>query len=77
MCLQMKMKQDYIVRILESRKIDFEQIDISDQSQENEKAFMREHSVTKEGQRVPLPPQVFSEKQYCGVCISVCLFIAV
>ena len=68
LCFQMKTRQDYIVRILESRKIIFEQIDISDQSQESEKAFMRKHSVAKEGQKVPLPPQIFFDDQYCGVC---------
>ena len=55
------------MRILESRKIDFEQVDISDPQQDEEKAFMREHSTTKDGQRVPLPPQVFSDQHYCGV----------
>ena len=71
----MKTRQDYIVRILESRKIIFEQIDISDQSQESEKAFMRKHSTAKEGQKVPLPPQIFFDDQYCGVCTSQGIFL--
>lgn len=52
---------------LEAKQIEFEKIDISDTSNEDEKKFMRANSKPKEGQKNPLPPQVFNDEEYCGV----------
>ena len=53
--------------MLAAKKIDFEEIDISDPTCEDDKKFMRENSTPREGQRVPMPPQIFSEDEYLGV----------
>lgn len=53
--------------ILEGQKIDFERIDITDPANDEQKQFMRDNATPKEGQNVPLPPQIFNEDQYCGV----------
>jgi hypothetical protein len=34
---------------------------------EKERDFMREKCKKKEGQRHPLPPQIFNDEQYRGV----------
>ena len=63
------MHQDYILQILQTRKIPHEEIDISDPSCEGDKKFMRERSPPKEGTSAILPPQIFVDDEYC--CVSV------
>lgn len=63
---KMKKQQQHLQSTLESFKIDFENIDISCPTNEEQKKFMRANSKTKEGSTVPLPPQVFNEDDYCG-----------
>jgi len=53
--------------VLKVRKIDFEEVDISDPTREADKLFMREKTPPKEGRNVPLPPQIFNSDVYCGV----------
>ena len=57
--------------MLESKKIDFELIDIAAPANEDKKMFMRANAVPKEGSKTALPPQVFSDEDYCGVIIIV------
>lgn len=64
--LQIKRMQDHIIRILQSKHIEFEEVDVSDPLLEKERDFMREHSKSKNGQK-PMPPQVFFDDKYCGV----------
>ena len=59
------------MRVLQSKHIEFEEVDISDPLLEKEREFMRQHSTAKSGQK-PLPPQVFADDKYCGVS-NVCL----
>ena len=70
--LQMKKQQQHLQSTLESFKIDFENIDISCPTNEEQKKFMRANSKTKEGSTVPLPPQIFNEDDYCGVSTCTC-----
>ncbi|CAH1794081.1 unnamed protein product [Owenia fusiformis] len=66
--VMLKLQQHYIISILEAKKIQHEEIDITDPQNEKEREFMR--SVVKipddEGDEVPLPPQIFNGEKYCG-----------
>lgn len=62
----MKRKQEYVMSVLKARKIEYEEVDISDPTREAEKQFMREKTPPKEGRAVPLPPQIFNSDDYCG-----------
>jgi len=64
--MEIKRKQDFVIAILGSRKILFEEIDISDPAREFDKKFMREHSHTDKSEPLPLPPQIFNDDIYCG-----------
>lgn len=64
---QIKKKQRELLQTLESLKIEFETVDISDPSKEEEKKFMRANSKPAQEGKVPLPPQVFKDDDYCGV----------
>lgn len=61
-----KKKQRELLQTLESLKIEFETVDISDPSKEEEKKFMRANSKPAQEGKVPLPPQVFKDDDYCG-----------
>mmetsp|Transcript_9586 Transcript_9586/g.18073 ORF Transcript_9586/g.18073 Transcript_9586/m.18073 type:complete len:119 (-) Transcript_9586:141-497(-) len=61
-----KKKQRELLQTLESLKIEFETIDISDPTKEEEKKFMRANSQPAQEGKVPLPPQVFKDEDYCG-----------
>lgn len=60
--MEIKKRQEYITSILRGRKIEFEEVDISDHTKESEKQFMREHSPKVNGQ--VLPPQIFKSDAY-------------
>ncbi|CAH1799584.1 unnamed protein product [Owenia fusiformis] len=64
--MKLKAEQSKILSILQSRKIEFEEVDISSPNNENEKIFMREHSKTKKEGTFPLPPQIFNDQEYLG-----------
>lgn len=68
---QIKKKQRELLQTLESLKIEFETIDISDPTKEEEKKFMRANSQPAQEGKVPLPPQVFKDEDYCGVSTHV------
>ena len=55
------------MQVLKGRKVDFEEVDISDPTLEDERQFMREHSTPKGGNKYGLPPQIFNDQEYCGV----------
>ena len=57
---------------METNKIEHEKIDITDPNRESDKIFMRTHSTPREGQKVPLPPQIFHDMEYCGVSFNEC-----
>lgn len=60
--------------ILSSLKIEFEVIDITEMGKENEREFMRTQCKLHNKEN-PLPPQIFNDETYCGVSISVHLFL--
>jgi len=64
---QIKRKQDFVISILETYRIPFEEIDISESSRDVDKQFMRMTAKPVGSDRVPLPPQIFNDELYCGV----------
>jgi len=62
---EIKKHQETIMRILDSKNVPYELVDLSSGSEED-KNFMREHARPREGESVPLPPQLFNSDQYCG-----------
>ena len=66
----MKKKQDHILWTLQSKKIDHQQIDISDPLLEKEREFMRENTKNETNGKTVLPPQIFNDENYIGVSTS-------
>lgn len=62
---EIKKKQDFIKQVLDTKKISYEEIDISLAVCEEERKFMREHAKAR-GTPNPLPPQVFIDQEYLG-----------
>uniref|UniRef100_A0A4W4EZK3 SH3 domain-binding glutamic acid-rich-like protein 3 n=1 Tax=Electrophorus electricus TaxID=8005 RepID=A0A4W4EZK3_ELEEL len=58
--LTVKSQQAEVMRILESKNIHFELIDIS------VGGALRDEMRTKSGNPTAVPPQIFNEDQYCG-----------
>lgn len=58
--------------ILDSKNVQYEVIDIAEPGKEADKEFMQEKSTNKGGTtsdgdpRHALPPQIFSDDEYCG-----------
>ncbi|KAF2368860.1 SH3-binding glutamic acid-rich protein [Trinorchestia longiramus] len=52
--------------ILESKKVPYVAIDITDPSQEEAKEYMTSTAVPKPNAKVPVTPQIFNEADYCG-----------
>lgn len=59
--LQVKSQQAEVMRILDSKSIPYELIDISVGGQ------VRDEMRSKSGNPTAVPPQLFNEDQYCGV----------
>ncbi|KAG8451284.1 hypothetical protein GDO86_003492 [Hymenochirus boettgeri] len=57
---EIKSQQSELLRILESKSIKFETVDISEHND------IREEMRTKAGNPKAFPPQIFNEDQYCG-----------
>jgi len=68
-CGNTKIKRDqaYIMRILYIKKIDVEEIDLSDPNRKSEKERMQEMLRVNENELKALPPQIFNEDQPVGV----------
>jgi len=63
----MKVQQDHIRRIFDTKQIDYKEIDIAAPHCVDDKKFMQE-VVRKANPDVPaLPPQVFQDEAYRGV----------
>ncbi len=58
---QVKSQQAEVMRILESKSIQYELVDISMDGE------LREEMRSKAGNPTAAPPQLFNEDQYCGV----------
>lgn len=59
--LQVKSQQAQIMRVLDSKSIQYELVDISVDSE------VRDEMRRKAGDLTAAPPQLFNEDQYCGV----------
>lgn len=59
--LQVKSQQAQIMRVLESKSIQYELVDISVGPE------VRDEMRSKAGDPTAAPPQLFNEDQYCGV----------
>lgn len=58
--LQVKSQQAQIIRVLESKSIQYELVDISVGTE------VRDEMRSKAGDPTAVPPQLFNEDQYCG-----------
>jgi len=59
-------EQQTICSVLKTRNIEFEKIDIAAPGMEPQRNFMRNNGKKRDGQRYPLPPQIFNGEQYRG-----------
>lgn len=77
--LQVKKRQQRVLMILDSKNIQYEIIDITEPGKEAEKEFMQENSTNKgatisdQTPRHALPPQIFSDSEYCGNISIICI----
>ncbi|XP_050026052.1 uncharacterized protein Sh3beta [Dermacentor andersoni] len=62
---EVKKNQQRALMILESIKVPFESIDITEPGKEEDREFMKEHCKKVDGV-CTLPPHFFNEKEYCG-----------
>lgn len=67
--IQVKKHQLRAQFLLDSYKIKYELIDISDPLLESQKEIMLQVAKRRNESIAPQPPQFFNEDQYCGVCI--------
>jgi glutaredoxin len=71
-----KKRQQRVVMILESKGISYEAVDITEPGKEEDKEYMQKNSkIRDEGDRHPLPPQIFNDAEYCGVSYSITIFV--
>lgn len=62
----MKVKQEHIKRIFDSKNIDYEEIDIASPKCEKDKQLMQEIVLQKNPDITALPPQLFHGDNYRG-----------
>ncbi|KAI0214253.1 hypothetical protein LSAT2_000646 [Lamellibrachia satsuma] len=62
----MKVKQDHIRRVLDSKRIPYTEVDVAAPHQLDEKVFMQKTLQLDDDDLVALPPQVFNDKNYRG-----------
>lgn len=66
----MKLQQEHIKRILDTKNINYEEIDVADPHKLEDKKFMQTTLKLSDDDLVALPPQIFKEKTYRGVGFS-------
>ncbi|XP_028612030.1 SH3 domain-binding glutamic acid-rich-like protein 2 isoform X1 [Grammomys surdaster] len=64
--LEIKKKQQDVVRFLEANKIEFEEVDITMSEEQREWMYKNIPPEKKPAQGNPLPPQIFNGDRYCG-----------
>ncbi|KAG8516082.1 SH3 domain-binding glutamic acid-rich-like protein 2 [Galemys pyrenaicus] len=64
--LQIKKKQQDVVRFLEANKIEFEEVDITMSEEQRQWMYKNVPPEKKPTQGNPLPPQIFNDDRYCG-----------
>ena len=75
-CRQVKKRQLRAQFLLDSCKIKYEVVDISDQTQEVSREKMLREGKRRNENNPPQPPQFFNEDEYCGVSFLFKIFIA-
>lgn len=76
----MKKRQQRVLMILDSKHVKYDVIDITEPGREADKDFMQNNAKSNGGTvsdpnpRSPLPPQVFNDEEYCGVCYLLHVF---
>lgn len=65
--MQIKKRQQRAAMILDSLKVNYETIDITEPGHDEDKELIRERCKKREGQTIPMTPQFFNEDDYCGV----------
>ena len=68
--LQIKKKQQDVVRFLEANKIEFEEVDITMSEEQRQWMYKNIPPEKKPAQGNPLPPQIFNGDRYCGVSVK-------
>ena len=63
----MKKQQDYVTWTLEMKKIEFEEIDVTDPRHEEDRKFMRLNAKCEDEKRGPIPPQLFNDTDHVAV----------
>ncbi|XP_067388717.1 SH3 domain-binding glutamic acid-rich-like protein 2 isoform X1 [Emydura macquarii macquarii] len=61
-----KKRQQDVVRFLEANRIDFEEVDITMSEEQRQWMYKNIPEERQPAQGNPLPPQIFSDDQYCG-----------
>ncbi|XP_042302360.1 SH3 domain-binding glutamic acid-rich-like protein 2 [Sceloporus undulatus] len=61
-----KKRQQDIVRFLEANKIDFQEVDITMSEEQRRWMYKNIPKDKQPAQGNPLPPQIFSDDEYCG-----------
>ncbi|XP_069929944.1 SH3 domain-binding glutamic acid-rich-like protein 2 isoform X6 [Oryctolagus cuniculus] len=64
--VQIKKKQQDVVRFLEANKIEFEEVDITMSEEQRQWMYKNVPPEKKPAQGNPLPPQIFNGDRYCG-----------
>jgi glutaredoxin len=73
--IEVKQRQKRVLLILDSKNIQYEVVDIADDDNKAQKDFMQRNATRLAGTLVelnpvhPLPPQIFSDDEYCGVSL--------
>jgi len=65
--MQIKVQQDHIRRIFDTKHIDYKEIDIAAPNCVNDKKFMQEIVRKANPEVLAIPPQVFQDEAYRGV----------
>lgn len=63
---EVKKRQQRALLILDSCKVDYESIDITEPGMEDQREFMQQNSKPRGSIKTPSPPQFFNEANYCG-----------
>ncbi|RWS14964.1 SH3 domain-binding glutamic acid-rich protein-like isoform X1 [Dinothrombium tinctorium] len=62
---EVKGRQQRALLLLDTLRVDYEKIDITEPGHEQDKEMLKE-VCTKRNDSIPLPPQFFNEDDYCG-----------
>ncbi|KAF2988352.1 hypothetical protein EK904_001863 [Melospiza melodia maxima] len=66
LCVRIKKRQQDVVRFLEANRIEFEEVDITMSEEKRQWMYKNIPEDRQPAQGNPLPPQIFSDDQYCG-----------